>query len=492
MAYQVKTTKNYGNRLLDSLKGAGFGFILFFVGTIILCVNEGNYVKNDKAIGEAARTLVRVNDVSTVDAALNGKLIHANAFADTQDVLADDLFGVREKAVALTRAVEYYQYQEKAPTTTKKDKLGGGEETTTTYTYEKKWVSSPINSGGFSDPDYQKSNFVLENEVKSQIQYAENVTFGAYKLPSFIVKSIRGNVPAELRIINNELQQWNDRVTKRVTELGLKANSNAALAHVQGNVLYLGNSPSSPQIGDVRITLAKTAPADISIIAKVAGSTFEQYTAKNGREFWSVEMGTVSADTMISNAKKTNSAITWLLRLIGIILVVGSLKMVFKILPTLFKVLPPLATIVGAGVGLVCWVGGVAWSLVIISLAWLFYRPMISIPMLVIAVAGIWFLRKKAKERKTTEVTASAAAEPEAVTAPEAVITNAAPSADGWTCECGTVNKGKFCANCGKPKPAGVPQYKCDKCGWEPKDMKNVPKFCPNCGDPFDDGDIVK
>lgn len=61
---------------------------------------------------------------------------------------------------------------------------------------------------------------------------------------------------------------------------------------------------------------------------------------------------------------------------------------------------------------------------------------------------------------------------------------------NGWTCSCGAVNKGKFCAECGKPKPAGVPQYKCDKCGWEPDDPAHPPKFCPECGDPFDDGDI--
>ena len=64
------------------------------------------------------------------------------------------------------------------------------------------------------------------------------------------------------------------------------------------------------------------------------------------------------------------------------------------------------------------------------------------------------------------------------------------PAADGWTCACGTVNKGKFCSECGRPKPAGVPQYKCDKCGWEPEDPAKPPKFCPECGDPFDDGDI--
>ena len=62
---------------------------------------------------------------------------------------------------------------------------------------------------------------------------------------------------------------------------------------------------------------------------------------------------------------------------------------------------------------------------------------------------------------------------------------------DGWKCACGTVNKGKFCTECGAKKPAGVPQYKCDKCGWEPTDPTKPPRFCPECGDPFDNGDIV-
>ena len=64
------------------------------------------------------------------------------------------------------------------------------------------------------------------------------------------------------------------------------------------------------------------------------------------------------------------------------------------------------------------------------------------------------------------------------------------PVDDGWRCSCGAVNKGKFCPECGAKKPAGVPQYKCDKCGWEPEKGVKPPKFCPECGDPFDDGDM--
>lgn len=65
------------------------------------------------------------------------------------------------------------------------------------------------------------------------------------------------------------------------------------------------------------------------------------------------------------------------------------------------------------------------------------------------------------------------------------------PDTDGWLCSCGAVNKGKFCSECGSKKPEGVPQYRCNKCGWEPEDPTHPPKFCPECGDPFDAGGII-
>lgn len=60
-----------------------------------------------------------------------------------------------------------------------------------------------------------------------------------------------------------------------------------------------------------------------------------------------------------------------------------------------------------------------------------------------------------------------------------------------WTCpDCNTSNTGKFCANCGKPKPSAPKKIKCDKCGFEPDMNKAIPKFCPNCGDPINEADF--
>ena len=65
------------------------------------------------------------------------------------------------------------------------------------------------------------------------------------------------------------------------------------------------------------------------------------------------------------------------------------------------------------------------------------------------------------------------------------------PEDNSWTCACGQKNLGRFCTNCGGKKPAGIPQYRCDKCGWQPEDPTKAPRFCPECGDPFDNGDII-
>ena len=60
----------------------------------------------------------------------------------------------------------------------------------------------------------------------------------------------------------------------------------------------------------------------------------------------------------------------------------------------------------------------------------------------------------------------------------DAAAKAAATPAGGWTCACGQVNTGKFCSECGSPKPAPVGSWIC-ACG-----ATCTGKFCPECGSP--------
>ena len=394
MAYTETTTTSYGQRLAGSAKGMIGGLLMFIIGTCLLWWNEGRTVRTAKAIGDAASHVESVADVSRVDASLNGKLIHASAFADTKDTLTDDMFGVRELAIRLDRKVEYYQWVENAQTR-EREKIGGGKETTTTYTYEQKWVDKPVNSAEFKDPQYQSANKVLA-EVEERNEMAQHVTFGAYTLPELFVASISGSEPVEVRMTEEQRFTWNERLHM----LRPKVNTETSLVHTSANTAYLGLSPNSPQVGDVRVTFTKVPPADISLIAQVDGSTFKVYRAKNGQSFSRVQMGTVGVDEMIEQARSENNMLTWVLRLVGVLLIVIGLKGMFGLLPMLFKVLPFLGSIVDAGVGLVSWIFGLAWSLIIIAIAWLVFRPIIGISLLVLAIAGIVFLKRRGKKNE--------------------------------------------------------------------------------------------
>ena len=446
MAYQEVTTTGYGTRVGNSFKAIGSGILLFCLGTALLWWNEGRAVKTEKMLDEAGNAYVEMENPNKKDASLDGELICGTAMATTEDSLSDAQFGVGAKAIALRRTVEYYQWVEHAQEK-KEDKLGGKEVTTTTYTYTKEWTSRPVESAQFKDPAYQKKNMVLTT-VDDAEQYAENVSFGAYKLNESLIHSIRSTEGLDLTIAEDMLKQF-DKATQTAYErfYGVQKNNqptqqpaqpsipdsvralltdsakavldslqaindsiNKAMAaaenkkdleyvHVANNILYYGRVPGSPEVGDVRVTFEKVVPAKVTVMAVVDGDTFKPFKAKNGKRFQTLVMGKKSGDEIIEAEKEANSMILWALRIVGILMVIGGLKGIFGFLETILKVVPFIAGIFGWGVGVVCTVVGVVWSLIVIALAWLFYRPLLGITLLVLAAFLIWVFAFKGKDK---------------------------------------------------------------------------------------------
>ncbi len=409
MAYQEVTTTGYGTRVGNSFKAIGSGILLFCIGTALLWWNEGRAVKTEKMLDEAGSAYVEMENPNKKDASLEGELICGTALATTEDSLIDKDFGVGAKAIALTRKVEYYQWVEHAQEK-REDKLGGKEVTTTTYTYTKEWTSRPVESAQFKDPAYQNKNMVLTT-VEEAEQYAENVSWGAYKLNESLIHSIRSNEGLDLAIAEDLLKQL-DKSAQTAYErfYGVNDSINKAMAaaenkkdleyvHQAGNILYYGRVPGSPEVGDVRVTFEKVVPAKVTVMAVVDGDTFKPFKAKNGKRFQTLVMGKKSGDEIIEAQKEANNMFLWILRIVGILMVIGGLKGIFGFLETILKVVPFIAGIFGWGVGIVCTVIGVVWSLIVIAIAWLFYRPLLGISLLVIAGFLVWVFAFKGKDK---------------------------------------------------------------------------------------------
>ena len=402
-------------------------------------------------LNEAAGAYVEMENPNKKDASLEGELICGTAMATTEDSLVDAQFGIGAKAIAIGRRVEYYQWVEHAQSKSE-DKLGGKEVTTTTYTYTKEWVSSPVESAQFKDPAYQNKNMVLTT-IEDAEQYAENVSFGAYKLSESLIHSISSSEGMDLAIAEDLLKQF-DKSTQAAYErfYGVQKSTSTAQQPVQqsapqpaipdsikallpdsvkaaldslqavndsinkqmeiaenkkdleyvhqaSNVLYFGRVPGSPEVGDVRVTFEKIVPAKVTVMAVVDGDSFKPYKAKNGKRFQTLVMGKKSGDEIIDAEKSANNMWLWALRILGVMLVIAGLKGIFGFLETILKVVPFIANIFGWGVGVVCTVIGVVWSLIIIALAWLFYRPLLGIALLVLAGFLVWVFAFKGKDK---------------------------------------------------------------------------------------------
>ncbi len=383
MAYTEKTTIGYGSRVKSSFGGIGTGFVMLVAATVLLWWNEGRAVKTAKMLNEAEGVAVHMPDINTYNPEFEGKLIHANGTVITQDSLIDSDFKVGVKGMYLSRSVEYYQWVESSSSKTE-DKLGGSQEVTTTYTYSKQWTSSPVNSSEFKDPEYKNvNNGGVRCQVENKTLVAEHATIGAYKLPAEMITSF-------------------PRSNAMPLVLSLQGDS---LTKINNNVIYYGANPSAPEVGDVRVEY-RYVPAEnvVSLIAKVQSDTFTRYTAKNGKTFSSLVSGTKSMEEMFESEKQGNTILTWVLRILGFILVSAGLKSIFSILSTLLKVVPFLASIMSWGVGLVCNVIAFAWTLIVVALAWLFYRPVLSICLLVVAGAAVYYFAIKGKKKNDVEV----------------------------------------------------------------------------------------
>jgi hypothetical protein len=379
--YREVTTQSWGSRLGGSIKGILFGIVLILAAFVLLFWNEGRAVKTYKALKEGAGLVVSVG-IDKVDQGNEGKLVHISGPAETKETLSDPDFGVSAMAIRLERNVEMYQWEESSKSETKK-KLGGGEETVTTYSYNKVWSSRLINSSSFKVPDGHANPTSMQ--YQEQTFQAGQVTVGAFTLSQGLVSKLG---PSEKLALTALPDNMTDVVKTR--------------AKIHEGGLFLGWNPQSPQLGDLKVSFTVVKPGPVSIVSQQTGNSFQPYQTSVGQPVELLKQGTVPADQMFKAAQSSNATLTWILRLVGFLMMLFGMTTILKPISVMGSVVPAIGSLLGAGTFLISLLVSVVLSFVTMAVAWIVYRPLLGILLLAVAVAAIVGIFMVAKKKPAT------------------------------------------------------------------------------------------
>lgn len=380
-SYTEVTRKGFGKRLSESISGAIVGGIMFIAAFPALWWNEGRAIGEYRALKEGAGAVVDVA-ADRIDVGNDGKLVHLSGLADASPEIEDAALGVTVDALALRRVVEMFQWKESRESREEK-KFGGGSETVTEYKYSTDWDDDAVDSSDFRYSESHENP--VDWPVRSDEFRAQKAMLGAYTLS----ESARGSVgswsklePASAQVFPEQFQDFR---------------------RAGGGILYRGNNPDNPNVGDVRIRFEYQPEAVFSIVARQAGNELTEYVASNGRAVLLVESGEVPASQMFEGAQRRNTIITWIVRGVGTLGMWLGLSLVFAPITRVLDILPMLGTIGSWGIGLVTGLVSLLLSLLTIGLAWVFYRPLLGGTLIALVIA-LFFWSRSGKKTATAAV----------------------------------------------------------------------------------------
>lgn len=332
------------------------GFIILIASIFALFINEHNYVNAIKIANFAEKNaiIVSANDLNPSN---DNKLIFTNGSAYSQELLTDSIIRV-PNAIALFRNTEIYQWEE-----IRKHR----DNNKISYTYRKTWSKNLINSDNFESSAY-KNPKKMKYEPKNI--YAHNIGLGKFYLSEEIIKNINS--------------------ISKITQLPYNSNFK-----IYNGFYFTGNDYDNPKIGDQKLSYSYIPSGiKLSIIAKQSGNYLENMNSKYG-DFSIVMNGEKDLKTMISDYKKNLTNNTWLIRGISLLFLFLGLNLIIQPIVNLGNTIPILGELTQMAAFASTLIITIALGTLIISLAWLLFRPEIAIPLIIISILTIISLKKR-------------------------------------------------------------------------------------------------
>ena len=342
------------------------GIIFILAGIFLLWFNEGRTVKTKAAIMEAEGEYIDVSS-ETIDKNNEGKLIATNGKLEVSyDGATDTTFDIHVAKPKLKRTVEMYQWKE-----TCEDNNGNE-----VCRYSMVWDDEIINSNAFEDATH--------NNPSSMPYSSESFTADGSKIGDFSLdRELLNQLSTDKKI--------NLKDTAKTTNMGLTTDG----------TYYTNVQNGTPKVGDIRISFSYSDATNVSVLAVQNNNGFSKFTSKKGYSIYELEEGTLTGKQILQKLSDENNMTKWIFRLMGTIFIIGGFAAIISPLQRLANFIPFFGTVFGWVTGFATFILGLALSLIVIALAWLRYRPVLSIGLL-IGVLIVIILTKKLKTKNNT------------------------------------------------------------------------------------------
>jgi len=407
------TTKSWGARIIDSIKGVLFGLLMFVVSFGVLYWNEGRV-----DMSKIAKTAIEIESMSKAQTETNNQLVSTTGILESDENIGDS-FLKEGKYISIERNVEMYSWQEDQQSSTKND-VGGSETTETTYTYQKVWTSNPDNSSDFAKPEGHQNPQMSLNRNSIKVKKAK---IGIYDIDMdhvVLPESKEIQLDSDMVILENGMSLADNRYlfksngsTMSSPEVGLADNQyirnngttmsspEVGLAddqYIRSNV----STMSSPEVGDIRISYSVIYnPLETATIfgkLDVSNQKISSYYAKQNTELYRIFEGT--RDTAISTMETEHSTFTWVLRAVGFALMWFGLMALLGPISVFLDIMPVFGSISRAGVGLVTFIVSLVLSIITILISMIIHNLIALIVVIAGIIIGIiWFLKNKSKKQ---------------------------------------------------------------------------------------------
>jgi len=360
--------------------------LLMLAMVFLLGWNEKRAVCEAKAFDEGQKVVKEIGCTSTAEGA--GALVMFSC-----DIQKDSLptfgaagtdFDVSYQGTGLKVVSMMYQCIEKAVSTTKKDSTGGGGKTTvTTYTYRMDWSKDPVDSGRFRKKDSMsfRRQCGMENPSwpatvpKTSTQYAEKMKVGVFTTDK------ASHVPLDTPI--TDIATPVDWMKSHNTFISTKwrvprtATGDVVLGDVKVN--FYGNDWNNKKV---------------TVLGKNSNGNIESWTASgswlcSGSTVSNFRMGTVTKDELFKAMKSDSNAVTWVLRIVGFLLLWlawsllgGPLGIFADCIPCIG---PMLGDMVEWVVCIVTCLPACACCMFVVAVVWVAMRPLVGVPLFVMS-----------------------------------------------------------------------------------------------------------